>query len=352
VVAPLRFDGSDGDLAALRRTGHSGKIGRSGTGLSADSDRMPTWEGVDSVAWLWLTPRRRTLAWLLLALAGCVAAFVLAYWFTVQTVTGRQLADAALRGATITRSSGAAVDATLDVVTATALIAAVAAIAVVALIRMQRTRGLVAIGLLLAANASGRILKVYVLPRSDLGLAESAPATLNSLPSGHTTAAFSIGVAALFVVPSLLRTATAAAGILFSSAVAIATLSAGWHRVADSLASFFLVTAWSTVAGVVIVLSEPDFMPADRLTRGSHRARRWILGLAIGLTLIAATVIAALVADRQFRESAAGPPAAFVAGALLIMGTAAGTTVVVLRTVSRVNDADPDTSRSLPDLHE
>jgi membrane-associated phospholipid phosphatase len=123
-----------------------------------------------------------------------VAAFVLAYWFTVQTITGRQLADAALRGATITRSSaGAAVDATLDVVTATALIAVVAAIAVVALIRMQRTRGLVAIGLLLAANASGRILKVFVLPRSDLGLAESAPAALNSLPSGHTTAAFSIG---------------------------------------------------------------------------------------------------------------------------------------------------------------
>ncbi|HYO18750.1 MAG TPA: hypothetical protein VES02_08820, partial [Dermatophilaceae bacterium] len=71
----------------------------------------------------------------------------------------------------------------------------------------------------------------------------------------------------------------------------------------------------------------------------------------IGLTLIATTVIAALVADPQLRESAVGPPAAFAAGALLIMGTAAGTTVVVLRTVSRVSNADPDTSRSLPDLH-
>ncbi len=143
-----------------------------------------------------------------------------------------------------------------------------------------------------------------------------------------------------------------AVGTLFSSAVAIATLSAGWHRVADSLASFFLVTAWSTVAGVVIVLAEPDFTPGDRVTRGSHRAGRWYLGLAVGLTLMAATVIAALVAEPQLRESAAGPPAAFVAGALLIIGTAAGTTAVVLRTVSRVSDADPDTSRSLPDLHE
>ena len=303
------------------------------------------------VAWPWLTPRRRTLGWLFLAWAGCVAAFVLAYWFTVQTITGRQLADAALRGATLTRSpAGAAVDATLDVVTATALIAAVAAIAVLALIRMQRTSGLVAIGLLLAANASGRILKVYVLPRSDLGLAESAPATLNSLPSGHTTAAFSIGVAALFVVPALLRPVTAAAGIVFSSAVAIATLSAGWHRVADSLASFFLVTAWSAVAGVLIVLAEPDVTPGRRGTQGSHRAGRWWSALAIGLALIATTVIAALVAEPQLRESALGPPAAFAAGALLIMGTAAGTTVVVLRTVSQVSDADPGTSRSVPDL--
>lgn len=152
-------------------------------------------------------------------MAWCVSAFGFVYWFTVQTITGRQLADAALRGARLTWSPAAAsVEATLDVVSVTTLIAAVAAIAVVALIRMRRTSGLVAIGLLLAANASGRILKAYVLPRDDLGLAESAPATLNSLPSGHTTAAFSIGVAALFVVPPALRPITAAVGILFSSA--------------------------------------------------------------------------------------------------------------------------------------
>lgn len=187
------------------------------------------------MTWPWWTPRSRTLVWLLFQLAWCVGAFGFVYWFTVQTITGRQLADAALRGAEVTRSPAAAsVGATLDVVSATALIAAVATIAVVALIRMRRASGLVAIGLLIAANASGRILKVYVLPRDDLGLVESAPATLNSLPSGHTTAAFSIGVAALFVVPSLLRPVTAALGILFSSAVAIATVSAGWHRVADS----------------------------------------------------------------------------------------------------------------------
>lgn len=301
------------------------------------------------MTWPWWTPRRRTFAGLLFQLVWCVGAFGFVYWFTVQTITGRKLADAALRGAELTRSPAAvSVEATLDVVSATALIAAVATIAVVALIRMRRASGLVAIGLLIAANVSGRILKVYVLPRDDLGLAESAPVTLNSLPSGHTTAAFSIGVAALFVVPSVLRPVAATLGIVFSSAVAIATMSAGWHRAADSLASFFLVTAWAAVAGVVILLAEPGFTPGGWAAQGPHRAGRWWAAAATGLIIVAAVLVAVLVADPEVRESVLGPPAAFVAGALLIVGTAAALTVVVLRAVSRVSDAGPDGSGSAP----
>jgi hypothetical protein len=302
------------------------------------------------VTWPWWTPRRRTYVWLLFQMAWCVGAFAVVYWFTVQTITGRQLADAALRGARLSRAQAAAsVEATLDVVSATALIAAVAAIAVVGLIRLRRANGLVAIGLLIAANASGRILKAYVLPRDDLGLAESAPATLNSLPSGHTTAAFSIGVAALFVGPSVLRPVTAALAILFSSAAAIATLSAGWHRVADTLASFFLVTAWAAVAGIVILLAEPGFTPGGWRTHEPHQTGRWWAAAATGLAVVAAVIVAVLVADPEVRGSNLGPPAAFFAGVLLIVATATSVTVVVQRAVSRVSDAAPDGSGSGPD---
>jgi len=265
-------------------------------------------------------------------------------------IPGRELADAALRGAALTRSrAGVVVDSALDVVSVTALIAALATIAVVALIRLRRASGLVAIGLLIAANASSRILKAYLLPRPDLGLAESGPAALNSLPSGHTTAAFSIGVAALFVVPPVLRSVTATAGILFSSAVAIATMSAGWHRVADSLASLLLVTAWAVGAGVVLLLAEPGFTPGGGGPGGPHRAGRWWAAAAIGLTLVAAVLVAALVVEPEIRESVLGPPVAFVAGGLLVVGTAAGMTVVVLRAVSRISDAGPGGFGALPD---
>jgi len=287
----------------------------------------------------WLTPRRRTLAWLVLVIVGCAAAFAFVYWFTVQTRSGRQLADAAFRGALLTKARVAdAVGSTLDVVSVTALLTAVAAIAVVALIRMRRASGLVAIGLLIATNASSRILKVYILPRPDLGLVESTPATLNSLPSGHTTAAFSIGVAALFVVPPSLRSVTATAGIVFSSAVAIATMSAGWHRVADSLASFLLVAGWAAFAGVVLLLAQPDFTPGGPGLEGSRDTGRWWAATAIGLALLAGALVTVLVSDPEIRESLAGPRAAFLAGALTVLSTAAAMTVVTLRVVSRVSD--------------
>jgi hypothetical protein len=146
----------------------------------------------------------------------------------------------------------------------------------------------------------------------------------------------------------VLRPGTAAVAILFSSAGAIATLSAGWHRVADSLASFFLVTAWAAVAGVVILLAEPGFTPEDRGAQGPHRTGRWWAAAATGLALVAAVLVAVLVADPEVRESALGPPAAFVAGALLIVATAAAMTVVALRAVSRVSDAGPGSVPVVP----
>ena len=302
------------------------------------------------MAWPWFNPRRRTFVWLTLGMAGCVAAFSLVYWFAVQTITGRQLADAALRGALITQPRAAsAVEATLDVVTVTALIAAAGAIAVVALIRMRRTSGLVAVGVLLTANFSGQLLKSYILPRPDLGLAESAPATLNSLPSGHTTAAFSIGVAALFVVPVLLRWATAIVGIAFSSTVAIATMSAGWHRVEDTLASFFLVTFWALTAGGVMLRVQPGFMPAARRAAGKRRTRPWLVLASLGLSLLAVLIVAVLVSDHGVRDSSIGRFAAFLAGCLLIVGTAAATTAVVVRAVSRVSDPGTTVTGSGPD---
>lgn len=275
-------------------------------------------------------------------LAGCIAGFVLVYRATVLTVPGRVLGDAALRGADLGTSpvAGKVADV-LDVVTVTSMIAAVAVVAVIALMRMQRTVGLAAVGLLVMASVVSRVLKAYLLTRPDLGLVESTPATLNSMPSGHTTAAFSIGVALLLVVPSALRPAAAALGFALSCAVAIAAMSAGWHRAGDSLASLFLVTACTAAIGLIVLVVDRAAVDEPDVTPAAHRSRlrRW-LGLAIGgLLILAVVLVAVLAAGSTLRDSAIGAPAAFVAAGLLLVGTAGACTLLVLRIVERITPA-------------
>jgi len=169
----------------------------------------------------------------------CLLGFVLVYVLTVRTTPRRQFGDASLRGALITNSGVVdAVDAILGVVSVATLLGGVAAIALIALVRQRRISGLTAVGLLIAANASTWLLKIHLLTRPDLGLREITPATHNSLPSGHTTAVFSVVVALLVVIPARGRRLVAIIGVAAAAVTALASMSAGWHRAGDSIAAF------------------------------------------------------------------------------------------------------------------
>ena len=187
------------------------------------------------------------------------AAFVLVYYVSVRTVHGRLVSDASLRGAI---SSGASfqdtVEAILDIVSVGSLLGAVAVVAVIALVRLDRVRGLASIAVLVSANLSTWLLKEHLLARPDLGLDEVAPATLNSLPSGHTTAAFSAVAALLLVLPAVGRVPAALLGGSFATVIALATMFAGWHRAADAIAAFLVVGVCTMVAiSLVVALDSP-----------------------------------------------------------------------------------------------
>ena len=287
----------------------------------------------------WWTRRRRAFAWLFLVLAGCTAGFALVYWFTVRTVPGRVLDDSALRGADLGSSRASDnVEAVLDVITVTSMVAAVALVSVIALLRMRRNLGVAAVGVLVMSSVVSRILKAYLLPRPDLGLDEVTPATLNSLPSGHATAAFSIGVALLFVVPAALRRATAAVALAFSSAVAIATMSAAWHRAGDSLASFLLVTGCAAFIAVLVLLADGPADDADPMVSAPRpQTGRWAGLLLAGMLLLAGVLVWLLMASTSLRDSALGAPMAFFAAGLLIVASAAACTRIVLGIVERIS---------------
>ncbi|WP_159083868.1 phosphatase PAP2 family protein [Nocardioides terrigena] len=252
------------------------------------------------------------------AMAGAyAAAFVLVYVVTVRTEHGRLVSDAALRGAI---SSGApiedTVEAVLDIVSVGSLLGAVAAVAVIALVQLERVRGLAAIGVLVSANVLTWLLKEHLITRPDLGLDEVAPATLNSLPSGHTTAAFSAVAALLIVLPAAARVPTALAGGSVATVIALATMFAGWHRTADAMASF-LVVGVCTMGAIAAVVALED--PRAR-THPSARLRWWG-ALSVGALTIGSTLGLMLSALAPVRDTVVGSLLAFLSAGLLIVGT-------------------------------
>lgn len=292
------------------------------------------------------TPQvQQALGRLALLVMGHIVVLGLVYFLTVHTVVGRRLADASLRGAIAVRPllSGT-VERILDVVSIASLFGTVALVAVIALARLARVEGLVAIGILACSNVSTWLLKEVLLTRPDLGLSEIAPATLNSLPSGHATAAFSAVAAVLFVTRRRWRDATATVGAGYAALTGVATMLAGWHRPADSLAAFVVVGAWAGVGAAVLVVAvtptSDQAMPESRPRPVWWLIRSAFVSFALGAALAAGVMLASLDPG-----NAVGSAVAFLAGCLLVVGGAAAVTVGVLE-VLRIADGVPEGHRS------
>ena len=271
----------------------------------------------------------------------CGLGFAIVYVLTVRTTPGREFGDASLRGALFTHSGiSSAVDTVLAVVSVATLLAATLAVALIALIRLRRLPGLVAVGVLVAANASTWLLKTQLLSRPDLGLRELTPATHNSLPSGHTTAVFSAVIALLIVVPRRGRRPVAIVGGVGAVMIALATMSAGWHRAGDSIAAFLLVGAWAGIAATVTVLST-DHAPARAAAALRGRtATPWLIVMTAGSLGVGCCLALGLVLIKPLRTSTVGAVAAFLAGAVLIIAAATTVLLAELAVLDRT-DRDP-----------
>lgn len=273
------------------------------------------------------------ILWLTGLGVGATMALAATYLLAVQTTRGRLLDGASLRGAVDNRSRVSdVVERLLDVVSVTTLLAAGVLLAGIALVRARRELALAAVMLVIGANATSQLLKRVVLERPDLGLYESTPATLNSLPSGHSTVAFSLAVALVLVLPVPLRPTAAALGVAYASVTAVATLSAGWHRPSDSVASFLVVGVWAALAGGVLVARPMADGGAGGSTDPRHHAvtaRR--LGVAAAYLLAFGALVTGVILTTQLDTY--GPPAqvlAYLAGAGAVSGTGAAIMAAML----------------------
>ncbi len=261
-------------------------------------------------------------------------------YVTVRTVQGRLFGDASLRGALLTRSALADSTTTiLNVVSVASSLGAVALVATV-LVRLDRVHGLAAVGVLVGANLSALLLKNYLLDRPDFGLLEVSPATLNSLPSGHVTAVFSAGAALLFVVPNRWRYPAGLVGLVAATATALATMSAGWHRAGDSMASFLPVGVWISFAATAVLIADPLGKP-DQERFEWPASSRWLAAVCAASLALGLALGAALDAAGRIRDATVGSGIAFGVGGLLITGTGIAVLLGMLDILATTERSEP-----------
>lgn len=280
--------------------------------------------------------------------AAAVAAFL--YLSTITTRTGQLVGELMLGGRPASPAAIASAEQVLSTLSRSSLALGTAAVVGIALLQRRRGLALVAAATIGAANLTTQLLKQLVLDRTDLldGLFYPLP---NSFPSGHATAAASIAVALLLVLPPLLRAPTVVLSSIVVAIVGISTLVAGWHRMADAVGGVFVATAWA--AGFAAFLAwRRGIEVAGARTAAFGRVSATI-PLLVGAGLlafggIAYVIVAAdplgvllVLADRG------GSPALFAVGMLLTIGTslvALGGLGFALRDI----ELDPPPPASMP----
>lgn len=184
------------------------------------------------------------------AALSTAAVFAL-WWFFVTTLTGQVLDAVAFDGSMVGSHLVAAKnERLLDLVSVGAIALAMGLVAVVAILRRRWVLALEATVVIAGANVTTRGLKYHILAERPYLVPSSNDYIehINTLPSGHTTAAASACVAILLVVWPKLRVPTALAGAAVMFAFGWSTMAAQWHRQADVLAALFVCLAWAYAA--------------------------------------------------------------------------------------------------------
>jgi membrane-associated phospholipid phosphatase len=128
---------------------------------------------------------------------------------------------------------------------------AIAALAVIfAAVKLKGLRIGAAVGfLLLGANLTSQTLKPLLAYHRELWQTTWHLYNISdaAFPSGHATAAMSLSLAALMIVPRSFRPLTAVLGIGFTLAVTFSILILGWHFPSDVVGGYLVATAWGLV---------------------------------------------------------------------------------------------------------
>jgi membrane-associated phospholipid phosphatase len=202
------------------------------------------------------------------------------------------------------------------------------ALSLIALLRGRPGVALAVPIVLVGAGATTELLKPLLAhPRPSEWLGPSR-IDAASWPSGHATAAMTLALCGVMVVPPALRPTAAALGGAFAVAVSYSILMLGWHFPSDVLGGFLVAAIWTLLAVAAVGAGRSrrqDEEAADRASPASRVAAPLAVvaagvGAVIGIVLSSPEVVTSYAANRRtFLIGALAIPAlaAALAGALI-----------------------------------
>ncbi|MCL2089903.1 MAG: phosphatase PAP2 family protein [Micrococcales bacterium] len=235
---------------------------------------------------------RRTWAAVAAVIAGlCVLGVWALWWVFVASPTGRWVDQLAMRGALYDSGRLPFAKLVLDPVSVVYGAVGLAVVVSIAVLRRRWRLAVVGAVLLGAPVLTTQVLKLVLLTRPALGDGLDGS---NSLPSGHTTAAAATCAALLFVVGPRWRPVVAVLGAAYTVLTGWSTYVGQWHRPSDVLAAVAVVTGWSAVASLLLVVPAPLTGAVSPEGTG-RRTAAWTPALLLVGTLVSAVVLVFLV---------------------------------------------------------
>lgn len=164
-----------------------------------------------------------------------VLVLAVSYLLAVWTPGGQALENAALRGADQVRGEDSlAASEALSKITIYSLAVATLLIGLIGLLRRRLDLASAGVAVILLGQVTTQTLKRFVLPRPPL-VEVTGDYSQNSFPSGHTTIAMTVMLAALIAVPYRWRGITMALVLTWAVGIGAQTVTAKWHRISDTL---------------------------------------------------------------------------------------------------------------------
>jgi len=213
----------------------------------------------------------------------------------------------------------------------------VVAVLAVTLLRRRPWSACAVLAIVLGASVSTELLKhVVTAPRAgSLFPGGISPVSPSSWPSGHSTAAMALVLAAVIAVPARLRPAAAALGAVLAVAVGYSVLATGIHYPSDVLGGFLMATMWALATVAALRVAE-RWRPSPGRWDREQVSIRAALG-APGAVLLAALVLTVIVLISHPHDvvSYARAHEAFVIGATGIAALGLALSTGVLLSVRR-----------------